>query len=132
MSKLLTAIAVLCMIAGGAWAQGPVFPPQVSGEYVFKAKNPPVQIDAQGVPLHLAPAAIGGFDVTDAATLLWCVEAGPDEIGEASVEILAVGDRREFRVRWYSNSDCTGLTSGPSLNAAYVYFGGPGPPELVE
>ncbi len=132
MSKLLTAVAVLCMIAGGAWAQGPVFPPLVSGEYIFKAKNPPVPVDAQGVPLFVTPAAIGGFDVADAATLLWCVEAGPDEIGEASVMVPAGGDRREFRVRAYTNADCTGLTSDPSANGAFVYFGGPESPELVE
>lgn len=130
MKTALITIATL-FIAGAALAQANIFPPLISGQYNANVRTAPLQLDGNGVPFNPGGESVGVFNVETPDHIIACVDTAPDTITPIAFTVVAAGDRAEIRAKAFETDDCDGGVSGPSLNAAFVYFTGPDPPELA-
>lgn len=125
-----TPIFVIALVLAVAAAAAPIFPPLVQGEYSFRVRAGPAELDAEGVPL-VPPTVSVGIRRADQGdgSLLVCVPAGPGETVPVTVTVIAAGDRGELRGLAFAGPDCTGPPA-VSDNAAFVFFVPPAPPTL--
>ena len=125
------ALVVFAIVFASGAAAAPIFPPLVSGEYVFAVATAEVAYDPDGVPLEPPTRSIGirRMDLADTPLIL-CLPAGPGERIEVLVRVAASGDRGELRGVAFNAPGCTSYESEPSANGAFVFFVPPAAPRL--
>ena len=136
MKKSLILAAIVALFAAPAAAQTPapdtIYPEQIAGVFGFSAQAPPPELDAAGLPLTPLAQSISlhYVEAPDVQIPDSCTITDAEGFVDFILTITDNGERRVMRGRAHVNDDCTGLRSGPSFNAAVVFFNDMGEPVL--